>query len=336
MSITNKYGAPLAIEQAIKKDNHVVNGDISTTTLIDSPQVRYLKKKYKDEIEYDIRDLFPAFFGTIAHTILEESNVFSKDFMYLVKAAGILNRLGEGNEQVEKASAWLKQWAKDNCENDPDLFLERTLSFEFMGYEISGTQDIYHAKHKILQDWKTCTVSSAEYYEQERLSWEQQQNIYAYALRKEGYEVDKIEIIAIFRDWSKMKMIKESGSNSYPKAPWKRYEMPIWTDLEVESFLEKRIVLHQLADSGEVPECSPKERWSTPDTYAVMATGGKKAKKLFRNEKQAQDYIDEYGMKLNRPYIETRIGVDLRCFHYCPVSHVCEQFKARKQAAGIE
>lgn len=334
MKITNKYNAPLAIEQAISKDDHVVKGDISTTTLIDTPQIRYLKKKYPHEIEYDVRDLFPAFFGTIAHKILEESNVFSKDFMFLIKAAGILSRNSNGNQSVLKAAEWLKQYAKDNFPNNENLFLERTLSFEFGGYEISGTQDVFNAETGLLQDWKTCTVSSTTYYDQEKLSWEQQQNIYAYALRKLGYTVNKIEIVAIYRDWSKMKIPK--GGTTYPKAPWDIFEMPIWTDLEVEAFLEKRIAVHKQADLDNPPPCTPKERWSTDDTFAVMATGGVKAKKLFKTYKEAQDFIDEYGMKMNRPYIESRIGVDLRCYHYCPVSHICEQFKERKRQAGLE
>ena len=42
--ITNNHNLPEAFVRACKVDRHKVVGDISTTQLIDAPQVRMLKK----------------------------------------------------------------------------------------------------------------------------------------------------------------------------------------------------------------------------------------------------------------------------------------------------
>lgn len=90
---------------------------------------------------------------------------------------------------------------------------------------------------------------------------------------------------------------------------------PIWP------IAEKRIRLHQQA-RVELPECSPEERWATSDQWALMKEGRKTAIKLYDTESEAQVALSACGPK---HFVERRLGRDIRCADYCPVSKFCQQ-----------
>ena len=329
---TNNYDAHKAIVSAVNIDNHVMHGDVSTTQLIGSPKVGFLRRKFRGDprIKTDVRDQFWMLFGTIVHEILEQGNETYREYYLLKKVSGIISRLAE-TESDKKGAAWVKGFAEKMFGDkvDKGLHLERTMTVEFMGYNISGTQDSYHEGTETLEDWKTCTVNATIYYESDKIEWEQQQNIYAYMLRKEGYKVSTIRILALFRDWSKVKSL--TGDKTYPPAPWAKYELPIWTDEKVEEYLTERLNKYKLAELSKPADCTPKERWTTKDVFAVMSTSKKRAVRNFSTEEEAKDYIDEYGMKLVKPYIEPRLSNDFKCNFFCDVSKVCDQFKERQE-----
>lgn len=330
---TNKYNAHKAIVNAVEIDDHVVNGDISVTQLMGPPQARYLKIKHKGDprIQSDVRDQFWMLFGTIVHEILERGNVTYRDYWTFKKAYIVIKRHAQ-TEKDKKAAEYVKKMGERVLGHkiDKDLYLERTLSLTYRGWVISGTQDIYHAGKGILEDWKTCSANSVTYYENEKRDWEIQQNIYAYMLRRQGYPVKKIRIQAIYRDWSKMKVFTVTHK-SYPKQPWGTHELPIWSDEKVEAYLDIRIDDHRNAMMGDVRECSAKERWSKKDEFAVMESGNtKRSIRNFGTRKEAEDYIEEFGFRLMKPWIEDRKSFDLKCEHFCNVKHVCDQYAGRK------
>lgn len=75
MKITNKYGLPGAIVEAIKNDSYTPGEkcDISVTQLISPPQLVQLHRTHRDEIEEDASDRIWALMGQAVHTILERS-----------------------------------------------------------------------------------------------------------------------------------------------------------------------------------------------------------------------------------------------------------------------
>src|SRR5258708_5804844 len=73
--ITNNYNLPQPLVEAIKADSYEVSGDISTTTLINSPRIRMLKKMYGRELEEDVSGYLWAIMGTCIHNILERSHI---------------------------------------------------------------------------------------------------------------------------------------------------------------------------------------------------------------------------------------------------------------------
>jgi hypothetical protein len=59
----------------VQNDPYVGGGDISTTKLIDSPQIRVLGGKHKDEISVDVSERVWALLGQAVHTILERAGL---------------------------------------------------------------------------------------------------------------------------------------------------------------------------------------------------------------------------------------------------------------------
>lgn len=73
--LTNVHGLPEAIVAAVQNDPYTGGGDISTTKLIDSPRVRVLGGKHKDEITVDVSERVWALLGQAVHTILERAGL---------------------------------------------------------------------------------------------------------------------------------------------------------------------------------------------------------------------------------------------------------------------
>jgi hypothetical protein len=197
IKFTNNFNIPQEFVDAITTDNHVVNGDISVTTLIDAPQVRILRKT--TDFEVDVTDQMAMFIGTAIHEKLESSNVHYHRAKILGQTVAILNKIG--GEKVIKASSWLSGFIKETIEKmfPTDFLIEQTLTIESNGWTVSGTIDRYIKSEKKIRDYKTITASALAFPEQ-KSSWKLQQNIYAAMLRSIGYEVESIEIVAIVKD----------------------------------------------------------------------------------------------------------------------------------------
>jgi hypothetical protein len=51
----------------------------------------------------------------------------------------------------------------------------------------------------LIQDYKVCSIYSVR--DGGKVEWEQQQNLLACLARRSGMVVDRLEIVAILRDW---------------------------------------------------------------------------------------------------------------------------------------
>lgn len=73
-TITNVHGLPQSLVAAVTNDPYTNGGaDISTTTLIDAPQVRVLKRKHSEALTVDVSERIWALLGQGVHTILERA-----------------------------------------------------------------------------------------------------------------------------------------------------------------------------------------------------------------------------------------------------------------------
>jgi len=327
-TLTNKWNSSEVFVKAATQDDHVTKGDISVTTLMDSPQVKILKKN--NDYQEDVVDAIHAMSGTAFHTIMEEASHVHREYNALKRAFKALKQEGKIELAKEVAKA-AKELYPDELV-DKDIFLERTLTLDIEGvndvtgepytYRISGTQDKYQRSTKTLSDYKTVTASKAI---SPQLSWEIQLNIYAYMLRMTGEDVENLEIEVYIRDWSKVKAMMGGSGNYYPKSPNRTYQLRVWGNDECLNYIKERVHLHYMADNGVVPECTNKEMWSDGDSYAVCGDNHTKALKIFKSDTDALKFIDGYEKKLVNPYIEFRPADPMRCKYYCPVSNICPQ-----------
>ncbi len=329
VNFTNKHNLPESFVNAVLQDDHVVAGDISVTQLIDAPQIRQLKKIHT--YEQDVMDMIIMALGTGMHTILERGDMKgSAQARKLQIAAGVLLELGE-----EKAANYLKKLIVEKLQEsiDSDVITERTLTIDVLGWRVSGTFDRYTKSIEFLEDYKTGSANASMVPETKK-SWNSQLNVYAVMLRENGLPVKGARIIAILKDWSKMRV---NVSRDYPRTPVIMHDIPLLEHDRVMAYIESRVKLHQRAEAGEHIPCTPKDRWAKPDSWAVKKTGGKKALKLFDHPDATTPWIEQNKHKFaeGELFVEHRKGESFRCANgYCPVSDFCPQYAEEKRLAA--
>jgi len=328
--LTNKHDIPEVFFKACLIDKHVTRGDISTTQLIDAPQIRRLRAEH--DIEEDVSDRIWMLFGTAVHHVLERAEIGHFQARHLMEAAEILN---EGSEDEQKVAQWIIKKTKDKF---PEVFqskdlIENTMSIIVDGWEISGTIDKYDFERKTLQDYKV-TGSWAYVYEEAKKKWYAQQNIYAYMLRQNGYEVNNAEIIAVFKDWSKFNGMR---NKDYPKSPVMSIPVKLLPDEDILKYLKSRVRKHKASVAGDNIPCTAKERWATSEQWAVKKPNGKRAVRVLPTEELADAFIAENeGFSYSGLYKEFRPGEQKRCDSFCPVRELCPQKKAFDAAYNVE
>ena len=206
------------------------------------------------------------------------------------------------------------------AEQNPLRYIaEQRFTMAVAGTTISGQLDLYDTKEQTLYDYKESKVWKKILGDADE--WIQQANINAFLCYNIGnFEVKRLENIVIFKDWS-MRMAQRD--KDYPQEPIKTWPLPLWDRNLTLQFIQKRVSLHQKAlSNGELPLCSPAERWQRPAKWAVMKRGRKTAVKLFDSFIEAQAFIDEAsdGKVLS---IEERKAEDTRCMFYCDVAGFC-------------
>ncbi len=201
----------------------------------------------------------------------------------------------------------LDRAADDTCIVEKRFFIER------LGQKISGQADFIDLATSGLSDYKITSrhvVSGGI-----KPEHEQQLNLLKLLAEENGIpELKRLEIIAILRDWSKMKLMRE---RDYPKSQVAVIRSPIWPKVAAEAFLLERIKAHQHPNP---PLCTAEERWQKPERYAVMAKGKKRATKVYDDAKSAANHVATIG---NGAKVETRPSEPTRCMHYCNVAQFC-------------
>ncbi|MDA3813709.1 MAG: hypothetical protein PF570_05585 [Candidatus Cloacimonetes bacterium] len=203
---------------------------------------------------------------------------------------------------------------------------EERLSCEISGKIISGGIDLY--ENSVISDFKFTSVWTYIY--GSRLQeWTEQLNIYSYLYAKANFPVERLQVIAIFRDWSKLKSRIESD---YPQQVM-IVPIKLWKMSRTEKFIKEK--LSQLETALKLPDdkiapCTLAQRWQDPEKFAVMKKGNKRALKLFESRELASRFISFHKdrEKLN---IEIRESLPRRCQDYCLVNGYCNFFQNYKK-----
>lgn len=203
--------------------------------------------------------------------------------------------------------------------------VEEKIVIDLLDRKIAGVPD--HYEDGVLTDYKFCSVYVAN---DIRPEWVSELNFHAHLLRSCGFEVTKLQICMVFRDWSATK--SENDPNYAPRI--KVVQVPRFMMGEVAFELEKRLKIHianeQLPDQ-KLYECTDQERWASPESWAVFKNGGKRATKVFRAE--------DGETKAQAVALATAIGgtVEDRPKEYkrcalCEVREFCNQWKTPNES----
>lgn len=215
--------------------------------------------------------------------------------------------------------------------------VERRFKMAVYGRVVGGQVDLW--KENTLLDYKFTSIWSAMH--GVKPEWEQQMNINAALCQENGVNVEKAEIVAIYRDWS---VGEARRHKDYPQRQVQVLPVKLWPIYDQHKFMIERVKLHEAAigrgpltskcdfSESNLPQCSPLERWAKPDKWALLKKGQKRALRLFDSEDIAESVAED--MNDEHIYIEFRPGVNVRCLDYCSVSQWCEQFKKLKNESN--
>jgi hypothetical protein len=296
MELTNISNLPKAIERAVNNDPYDSSGsDISTTRLIAPPRIRVLEQRNFDLIKEDVSDRIFSLLGQSVHHIIERAKL---------------------KVDISERRLFYKDDAITN------------------GWTLSGQFD-YLTRDGNLIDFKVTSAWAAlDALTNGKDEWENQLNVLDFLCRKnqkdltrykKEIKVKSLSIMAILRDWSKLKVMQ---SDNYPRKQVVMIPVRRWSEEQQEIYVKARIKLHQDAEqSKELPMCTAKERWRKEDSYAVMKDNRKTAWRLFATKEEAIQFLFSQKMIEGKGCsIVFRKGEDVRCQHYCRVNEFCSHF----------
>lgn len=192
--------------------------------------------------------------------------------------------------------------------------VEQRLYTTVLDWKVSGQFDVI--EDAILMDYKITSLWAVK--GGVKVEWENQLNLLRLLAALNGLEVNSLKIIAILRDWSKM---KAKTTADYPKSQVVAIDVPLWSIDQAKQYMHERVSLHQQTNPAP---CTAEERWQTEDVWAVMKDGRKSAVKLHDNSNNAYDHRDTLGKGYS---VVKRAGSYRRCADYCSVSHACPEYQ---------
>lgn len=195
--------------------------------------------------------------------------------------------------------------------------VEERLYMDVNGWKLSGQFDRLHVADKCIQDWKVTTTYKADGDD----GWTRQLNVLRMLAIANGHDIERLEIVAIFRDWQRSKAERDE---TYPQANVKIISVPVWSNDDAMAYITERVVMHQKAFAGEEVTCTDEERWYAGTTYALMKEGGKRANKV-------SDKKEDLGEPAKGYFIEERKGGYRRCEGYCEVAPFCPQLQRERE-----
>jgi len=220
----------------------------------------------------------------------------------------------------------------------PGDLAEQRLDTEIGGWTLTGQSDLYEdvfgVDGDLLTDYKTTGVGGMY---SMKAGWVAQVNVYAWLWAQAGYEVKRLQIVPIYRDWMHGK-----AHGDYPPHPIGAPK-PVarWPAGQTIGYIKD-----QLADKDwykEGPEltrdCTPEERWQRPTQYAVTPVGRKRARRVLDSAEEAEEWAEDNPPKNKKAgnwyEISERPGKDVRCEDgWCEVAFACPQL-ARARAAEV-
>ena len=180
---------------------------------------------------------------------------------------------------------------------------------------ISGAIDLI-GDDGLITDYKVTSAYSVQKGLKE--DWERQLNLYAWLLRQNGITANKLQIVAICRDWMKSRV----GKYDYPDSMVVVLSVPLWRVGRQDDYVDQRVRVH--TQESTIP-CTPEERWAR-GAYQVNPTHSKGGKpRSFDILQDATNYINK--QKTGSYTIKDGDAKFVRCESWCEVAPFCPQWK---------
>lgn len=199
---------------------------------------------------------------------------------------------------------------------------------------ISGQVDLYSPFEQKMIDYKV-TKAEASKFADKIEKYKKQLNVNKYIFEQNGFPVKTLEIVEIYRDWDKLKALREQG---YPQTPIVIIDIPVLSnsliEYEIKKYISEYLSENKNSDENLSP-CSASDRWETKASFAVMKHGGSRALKLCNDIIEAESYRS-LNTKVSETYIEERKPTPKRCLDWCEVNKFCPFYNNYMKKQGEE
>lgn len=298
MKYTNKHNLPSSLCKAVERDNYSPgSSDVTVSELTKPVKAAVLSRIHSDEIERDVSDMIFALMGKAVHHVLEVSDT----------------------ELTEQRLYY--EFCKPDTYPDPDPVFVK----------LGGQFDRFVLKDGVLQDYKVASVWSRIFESFD--DWKKQLNAYAFLLNENGYQVKRLQIVALYRDWSATKAERDSN---FPQTQVELIDIELMPN-DIEYFYlrdQVQVFMAGMENPMELPDCTSDDMWEKPTKYALMKEGRKSAIKVSDSMNEVIQKAEELGSdwdyetnKLKPPfYISVRPGARPRCEKYCDGAPWCDQW----------
>lgn len=265
-------------------------------------------------------------------------------------------QISDANEMVASMLGTAVHSHMEPIKNEQEL-VELRLTVTIDGKLLSAQFDHFNFKNGIVSDYKITKAWSKRHRKEELNAGDYdydayvvQQNFIAYLLRRQGYEVNGIRLIFIYKDYDKYTYKKD-----YPLAQSEEEWLPLWSTEKMQKMLELKIMELSNIDEKQIQLkiCSDKQMWRDPTTYSIAKVGSGRSlprtscddidliekrlqnrlKKYPRDkvvpfswydytEKEKIKYAESYKSHL---YIKVTQDIPKFCMDYCPGRLYCMQ-----------
>lgn len=286
---TKKIPLPLAVMLATDTYDYINKPKtISATTLLKSTKSIILSSKIP-EVKADIASYVPSRMGTALHDGMEAA------WKHPIEP---LKKLGYSDDVITKII--------------DDITFEVRSSKEVNGYTVTGKYDC--VMDGVVHDLKSTSVWGWVFGDTDKFV--KQLSIYKW-LNPDVITEDIGKIMYWFTDWSAKAALK----SDYPQ--FRILEKALTLDLNIEDFIIGKLAeIDTAIATGNAPDCTAKELWRKPDTWAYYANPNNlvRATKVFNDSSLAHEWKGSKGKgtTIHRP------GSVGAC-NYCNARDICSQ-----------
>lgn len=343
----NRFNLPDFIVRAFEYsprdfDLKYIDASMGVTTLIDSPKIKLLRKRYKDRIkeDNDISNDSKMMFGTMAHLMIERSTQAYYADPEFANTPELIP-ISEKRIVINYPASELTSNLEFNVVMKVDLFYPENPAL--------GNHPLRAYHDGAIWDLKTGTVWDYKYKAKFIAKVKAQIDMYKYGIEEHGFEggkkhkVNRAYALLWMKDWQASGMDRDSN---YPDNDMVVIEIPLDDNDTIRKRIKSKIVLHSVYQGDpQSYHCTTEERWSKQTEYAVYANPhGDRATKLFKdkmsddeNKADAVAFLDTLITKFPNAVIVERAGMHTRCVkNYCSVADFCNQYRSERGLPNIE